>query len=191
MVNLILTLLMILVLPIILFLIGLILVQESKSGGLSGAFGGGGANTLLGAKAGRELSRMTSYGTVFLGVILIMIGILCNLQSKESATDSPKDPTAEEKSLTEMPDKDIEAGTGTDATSDGSAPEGAAPEASGENPAGEGAGGTPAPASESESTPEGEGGASPPAETPEPAAADDESTEENKTPETPVSSEEQ
>lgn len=83
MIDIILIALMILLLPLGLFLIGIILIQESKSGGLSGAFGGGGGQSLLGARAGRELSRWTTYGTVIFCVLLLIIGILCNYQANQ------------------------------------------------------------------------------------------------------------
>ncbi len=81
----ILVLLMILLVPIGLFLIGIILIQESKSGGLSGAFGGGGGGeSLLGAGASKGLSKVTAYGATLFMVLLIIIGILC--KAKERGT---------------------------------------------------------------------------------------------------------
>ena len=84
MAEVVLTILMILLVPLGLFLIAVILLQESKSGGLSGAFGGSG-ESLLGARAGRELSRWTMWGTTVFVVVLITIGILCTVRQRHGA----------------------------------------------------------------------------------------------------------
>ena len=84
MTEVILTILMILLVPLGLFLIAIILLQESKSGGLSSAFGGSG-ESILGARAGRELSRWTMWGTLVFTVVLIAVGILCNIRQRHGA----------------------------------------------------------------------------------------------------------
>ena len=84
MTEVILTILMILLVPLGLFLIAIILLQESKSGGLSSAFGGSG-ESILGARAGRELSRWTMWGTLVFTVVLIAVGILCNIRQRHDA----------------------------------------------------------------------------------------------------------
>jgi len=59
-----------------LMLIGLILLQKSKSEGLGLAFGGGAGESLFGARAGNVLTRMTIYlGIAFL-VNTLIIGVL-------------------------------------------------------------------------------------------------------------------
>lgn len=59
-----------------LMLIGLILLQKSKSEGLGLAFGGGAGESLFGARAGNVLTRMTIYlGVAFL-VNTLVIGAL-------------------------------------------------------------------------------------------------------------------
>ncbi|MGD9873450.1 MAG: preprotein translocase subunit SecG [Kiritimatiellia bacterium] len=50
-----------------LLLIGLILLQKSKGGGLGGAFGGGMGETLFGSRAGNVLTK----GTIILGIIFM------------------------------------------------------------------------------------------------------------------------
>ncbi len=119
----ILTILMILLVPLGLFLIAVILLQESKSGGLSGAFGGSG-ESLLGARAGRELSRWTMWGTTVFVVVLIAIGILCNIHQRHGALLGAT-PTAEEKA---------EAGKEAPVTVPGAGTETPAPEAGTEMP---------------------------------------------------------
>src|SRR5438105_795109 len=55
-----------------LFLIGLVLIQRGKGGGLSGAFGGAGGSSAFGSRAGDQFTRITIYVAAF-WVILIMI----------------------------------------------------------------------------------------------------------------------
>ena len=50
-----------------LLLIGIILIQKSKGGGLGGAFGGGMGETLFGSRAGNVLTK----GTIILGIIFM------------------------------------------------------------------------------------------------------------------------
>lgn len=57
-------------------LIGLILLQKSKSEGLGVSFGGGGNDSLLGARAGNVLTKATVWiGVVFL-VNIMVLGML-------------------------------------------------------------------------------------------------------------------
>jgi preprotein translocase subunit SecG len=49
-------------------LIGLILLQKSKGGGLGGAFGGGMGESLFGSRAGNVLTR----ATVILGIVFLL-----------------------------------------------------------------------------------------------------------------------
>ena len=58
-----------------LILIGLVLLQKGRGGGLSGAFGGGGGNTAFGAKTGDVLTWATA--TVF--GIFVLLAIALNL----------------------------------------------------------------------------------------------------------------
>ncbi|MBM4151982.1 MAG: preprotein translocase subunit SecG [Kiritimatiellaceae bacterium] len=67
------TLLIILEAATSLALIGLILLQKSKDGGLGLAFGAGGNDSLFGARAGNVLTRATViFGIVFLVNTLIL-----------------------------------------------------------------------------------------------------------------------
>lgn len=70
------TLLIILEAACSLALIGLILLQKSKDGGLGAAFGAGGGDSLFGARAGNVLTKATVWiGIVFLANTLLL-GIL-------------------------------------------------------------------------------------------------------------------
>jgi preprotein translocase subunit SecG len=68
-------------------LIGLILLQKSKSEGLGLAFGGGGNDTLFGARGGNVLTKATIViGCVFLANTLLL-GILFAGSANESIMD--------------------------------------------------------------------------------------------------------
>lgn len=70
------TLLIILEAACSLSLIGLILLQKSKDGGLGLAFGAGGGDSLFGARAGNVLTKATvGIGIVFL-VNTLVLGLL-------------------------------------------------------------------------------------------------------------------
>ena len=88
------TLLIILEAACSLALIGLILLQKSKGGGLGLAFGGGGNDSLLGAHAGNVLTRATVIiGIVFLANTLIL-GIMFSGSADQSLMDKVAVPTA-------------------------------------------------------------------------------------------------
>jgi preprotein translocase subunit SecG len=53
------------------FLIGLVLIQRGKGGGLAGAFGGVGGSSPFGSKAGDAFTRITIYVAAF-WILLIM-----------------------------------------------------------------------------------------------------------------------
>lgn len=57
-----------------LFLIGLVLIQRGKGGGLAGAFGGVGGSSPFGSKAGDTFTRITIYVAAF-WILLIMIQV--------------------------------------------------------------------------------------------------------------------
>lgn len=81
------TLLIILEAACSLALIGLILLQKSKDGGLGMAFGAGGNDSLFGARAGNVLTKATvTIGIVFLANTLIL-GILFAGSASESLVD--------------------------------------------------------------------------------------------------------
>lgn len=65
-------------------LIGLVLLQKSKSDGLGAAFGGGGNDSLLGARAGNVLTKATvGIGIAFL-VNTLVLGILFSGSADQS-----------------------------------------------------------------------------------------------------------
>lgn len=57
-----------------LFLIGLVLIQRGKGGGLAGAFGGVGGSSPFGSKAGDQFTRITIYVAAF-WILLIMVQV--------------------------------------------------------------------------------------------------------------------
>ncbi|HKL20349.1 MAG TPA: preprotein translocase subunit SecG [Tichowtungia sp.] len=88
------TLLIILEAACSLALIGLILLQKSKSQGLGTAFGGGGNDSVLGARAGNVLTRATvGIGIVFL-VNTLILGMLFAGSADQSLMDRVDSPPA-------------------------------------------------------------------------------------------------
>lgn len=82
------TLLIILEAACSLALIGLILLQKSKSEGLGLAFGGGGNDSLLGARAGNVLTKATvGIGIAFL-VNTLILGMMFAGSADQSLMDS-------------------------------------------------------------------------------------------------------
>lgn len=74
-------------------LIGLVLVQDSKSGSLGGAFGGG-SNSVLGATGAATLaSKLTRWTAVIFAVTCILLTIFINRQQR-SVIDSAVIPSA-------------------------------------------------------------------------------------------------
>ena len=57
-----------------LFLIGLVLIQRGKGGGLAGAFGGVGGSSPFGSKAGDAFTRITIYVAAF-WILLTMVQV--------------------------------------------------------------------------------------------------------------------
>lgn len=88
------TLLIILEAACSLALIGLILLQKSKSEGMGVAFGGGGSDSLLGARAGNVLTKATvGIGLVFL-VNTLILGMLFAGSADQSVIDGTAMPAA-------------------------------------------------------------------------------------------------
>jgi preprotein translocase subunit SecG len=56
------------------FLIGLVLIQRGKGGGLAGAFGGVGGSSPFGSKAGDTFTRITIYVAAF-WILLIIVQV--------------------------------------------------------------------------------------------------------------------
>lgn len=78
------TLLIILEAACSLALIGLILLQKSKDGGLGLAFGSGGNDSLFGARAGNVLTK----ATVGIGILFLVNTLILGLLFAGSASDS-------------------------------------------------------------------------------------------------------
>ena len=85
-----------------LLLIGLVLLQKSKSEGLGLAFGAGAGESLFGARAGNVLSK----ATVVLGIIFmantLLLGILFSQQEK-TLMDSASVPVAQPAAMQTQP----------------------------------------------------------------------------------------
>jgi preprotein translocase subunit SecG len=63
-----------------LFLIGLVLIQRGKGGGLAGAFGGVGGSSPFGSKAGDAFTRITIWvAAIWIVVIMIQVKVANNV----------------------------------------------------------------------------------------------------------------
>lgn len=72
-----------------LFLIGIVLIQRGKGGGLAGAFGGVGGSSPFGSKAGDAFTRFTIYIAAF-WIVLIMVQVkVMNARSVDTGVDLP------------------------------------------------------------------------------------------------------
>jgi preprotein translocase subunit SecG len=71
-----------------LFLIGIILIQRGKGGGLAGAFGGVGGSSAFGTKAGDVFTKIT-VGLAIGWIILLMMMVIMTNQHNTSAWDDP------------------------------------------------------------------------------------------------------
>jgi len=79
------TLFNILVIVTGLFLIGVVLIQRGKGGGLAGAFGGVGGSSPFGSKAGDAFTRFTIYVAAF-WLLFIMVQVrIMNSKSDRSS----------------------------------------------------------------------------------------------------------
>jgi preprotein translocase subunit SecG len=72
-----------------LFLIGLVLIQRGKGGGLAGAFGGVGGSSPFGSKAGDAFTRITIYVAAFWIVIIMAQVKLTNRAVDAGTTNLP------------------------------------------------------------------------------------------------------
>ena len=73
-----------------LFLIGLVLIQRGKGGGLAGAFGGVGGSSPFGSKAGDSFTRITIYVAAF-WILLIMsqVRVMNNTRPDDVSSSLP------------------------------------------------------------------------------------------------------
>ena len=69
-----------------LFLIGIILIQRGKGGGLAGAFGGVGGSSAFGTKAGDVFTKIT-VGVAIGWIILLMMMVILTNNNTHSAFD--------------------------------------------------------------------------------------------------------
>ncbi len=70
-----------------LFLIGIVLIQRGKGGGLAGAFGGMGGSSAFGTKAGDVFTRVT-VGIAIAWILLAMLMVVLTNRHNESAWGS-------------------------------------------------------------------------------------------------------
>lgn len=68
-----------------LLLIGIVLMQDSKGGGLAGAFGGSGGTELLGTSGQKQIAKVTTVISGVFVVLCIAIGLLKGLDERSSA----------------------------------------------------------------------------------------------------------
>src|SRR3954468_2682533 len=71
-----------------LILIGLVLIQKGKGGGLAGAFGGSGGSSAFGSRAGDTFTRITIY-VAAIWILLIMFLIKTVQPSPGQPTPAP------------------------------------------------------------------------------------------------------
>jgi len=86
------TLLVILEAACCLALIGLVLLQKSKSEGLGMAFGGGGNDSLFGARAGNVLTK----ATIGIGILFLVNTLVLGMMFAGSAESSLMDQAAQD-----------------------------------------------------------------------------------------------
>lgn len=74
-----------------LILIGLVLVQDTKSGSVGGAFGGGGSSSVLGATGAATLAqKMTRWTAVIFAVTSIALTMMSTMSQKSvMSADTP------------------------------------------------------------------------------------------------------
>jgi preprotein translocase subunit SecG len=103
------------------FLIGLVLIQRGRGGGLAGAFGGMGGSSAFGAKAGDVFTRVTMWtAIVWFGIAMLLV-VLVNRVSISAFDDGESDTlqaspvtTSKEKGKTSGATKSGKAGSATD-----------------------------------------------------------------------------
>ena len=79
-----------------LFLIGLVLIQRGKGGGLAGAFGGIGGSSAFGSRAGDQFTKVTLItAAIWIFLIMIMVRVMPHKETSATATPPPPPPPAE------------------------------------------------------------------------------------------------
>ncbi len=102
-----------------LFLIGVILIQRGKGGGLAGAFGGAGGSSAFGTKAGDVFTRITGVAAI-IWIALAMLLVVITNQHKGSAFDSETSSTVSKSSTEKNKSKAAAGSKATDAKATGS-----------------------------------------------------------------------
>lgn len=93
-----------------LILIALVLLQDSKSDGLGGAFGGGGSNSILGATGGATLAQKMTRGAAIVFAITSLSLTVISRGNKSVVDNLPTPPPA---ATTEVPAADASVTTTT------------------------------------------------------------------------------
>ncbi len=70
-------------------LIGLVLIQRGKGGGLAGAFGGAGGSSAFGSRAGDAFTKATIYLALFW--IFLIMGLIKTVQPTDPLTPNKAD----------------------------------------------------------------------------------------------------
>jgi preprotein translocase subunit SecG len=79
-----------------LFLIGLVLIQRGKGGGLAGAFGGIGGSSAFGSRAGDQFTKVTLItAAVWILLIMFMVKMMPRKAASSTAPPPPTPPPAE------------------------------------------------------------------------------------------------
>jgi preprotein translocase subunit SecG len=74
------TILNLIVILLSLFMIGLVLIQRGKGGGLAGAFGGAGGSSPFGSKAGDAFTRITIWvAAIWIVIIMLQVKVANNV----------------------------------------------------------------------------------------------------------------
>ena len=77
-----------------LMLVGVILLQQSKSGGMGTAFGGGMSETIFGSRAGNILTKVTITLAIVFLANTTLLGIMYTTKDEGSIVDSAAIPSA-------------------------------------------------------------------------------------------------
>lgn len=73
-----------------LFLIGVVLIQRGKGGGLAGAFGGVGGSSPFGSKAGDAFTKFTCYVALVWGLlIMVQVKVMDQRSGADTGESSP------------------------------------------------------------------------------------------------------
>jgi preprotein translocase subunit SecG len=80
-------LLNLIILVLSVFLIGLVMIQRGKGGGLIGALGGSGGSSPFGSRAGDQFTRITIYvAGVWLLLIMIQVVVISHVPIRGTQT---------------------------------------------------------------------------------------------------------